>query len=265
MKTIAEIFEEFCSQYRVKISPRDKFKAKIITPFGGLDSDPISFTVKQVDENTLLLSDELLTYRFYDKNFYDPTANALDIASSILKTYDMSEDEFKMTKSIDLSNSYWQEEILDFITGLIKLQDLTFLKRETVIKEFLEIVKEYIRTHFDVPYKYFGEGIKPYDTENLYPVDIALSNDNKNFINIYAINSQNKLTEATLSMLYYRYEATTSDFYNISIFDELSKFAKGSKYKRLVALSDKSLPDFGDFDKRILTEEIGKRLKVLAK
>lgn len=261
MRTVEELFEKFCNQYRIKVSPRDKYRAKIITPFGGLDSDPISFTVQYVNEYTLVLNDEFLTYRYFDKNFYDPTSNALDIASTILKTYDINEDEFRMTKQIDLNSKYWREDILDFITGLIKLQDLTFLKRETIIKEFIEIVKEYVRSNFDTQYKYFGEGIKPFDTESLYPVDIALSNDNKKFVNIYAISSHSRLTEATLSMMYYRYEAPEAEFHNISIFDELSKFAKGSKYKRLVALSDKSLPDFGDFDKKILTEEINKRLK----
>ncbi|DAB34089.1 MAG TPA: hypothetical protein CFH82_06960 [Sulfurospirillum sp. UBA12182] len=260
MMEINNIFDEFCNKYRIRISPRDRFKAKITTPFGGLDSDPISFVAKLEDSKTLVLNDELLTYRFFDKNFYDPTSNALDIAMNILKTYGVDENEFKYIKKIDLSSNYWQEDVLDYITALIKLQDLIFLKKEIVIKEFLEIIKEYIKNNFDVKYKFYSQGIEAYDSESLYPVDIALSNDNKKFVNIYAINNHNKLTESTMSMMYYRYEAPQAEFYNISIFDELSKFAKGNKYKRLMALSDKALPDFGDFDKKILKEEINKRL-----
>ena len=261
MRDIKEIFEEFCQKYRVKLSPRNNFKAQIVTPFGGLDSDPIIFNAELIDENILILDDALSTYMFYDKNFYDPSSNAQDIMMSVLKTYGLNENEFKMIKTIDLNSQYWQEEILDFITALIRLQDLTFLKKEIIVKEFVEIVKQYIKENFTTQYRYFSEGIKPYDPENLYSVDIALSNDNKNFVSIYAISSHTKLTESTLSMMYYRYEAVEGSFYNISIFDELSKFAKGNKYKRLVALSDKTLPDFGDFDKKILAEEIHKRLK----
>ncbi len=261
MRTIDTIFEDFCNQYRVKISPKDRYKAKIITPFGGLDSDPITFSVKLEDENTLLLDDMLSTYMYYDKSFYDPSSNAQDIMMDILKNYGLVEDNFRMNKKIDLTSKYWQEEILDYITALIKLQDVTFLKKETILKEFLEIIKQYIKDNFDVKYSYFSKGIKAFDSESLYPVDIALSNDNKKFINIYAISSHAKLTESTLSMMYYRYEANQGDFYNISIFDELSKFAKGNKIKRLMALSDKSLADFGDFDKKILGEEITKRLR----
>jgi hypothetical protein len=260
MKKINEIFEEFCNRYRVKISPKDQYKAKIITPFGGLDSDPIVFNAKLENEETLILDDALATYMYYDKNFYDPSSNAQDIMMSILKTYGLIEDEFKMSKTIDLGSKYWQEEILDYITALVKLQDLTFLKKETILKEFLEIVKQYVKENFDVKYSYFSEGIKPFDSESLFPVDIALSNDNQKFVNIYAVSSHNKLTEATLSMMHYRYEAIGGEFYNISIFDELSKFAKGNKIKRLTALSDKLLPDFGDFDKKILGEELHKRL-----
>lgn len=260
MKTINTIFEDFCNKYRVKISPKDKYKAKIITPFGGLDSDPIVFSAKLEDEDTLILDDMLSTYMYYDKNFYDPSSNAQDIMMNILKNYGLVEDNFKMNKKIDLTAKYWQEEILDYITALIKLQDITFLKKEIVLKEFLEIVTQYIKDNFDIKYSYFSKGIQQFDSENLYPVDIALSNDNKKFINIYAISSHAKLTESTLSMMYYRYEANQDDFFNISIFDELSKFAKGNKIKRLMALSDKSLADFGDFDKKILTEEIHKRL-----
>ena len=261
MKNIDEIFKEFCNKYRVKISPKDKFKAKIITPFGGLDTDPITFSAKIENENTLILDDMLETYMYYDKSFYDPSSSAQDIIMGILKTYGLEEDNFKIKKEIDLNSKYWQEDILDYITALIKLQDITFLKKEIVVKEFLEIVKQYIKDNFDVKYRYFSQGIEKFDSESLYPVDISLSNDNKNFINLYAISSHSKLTEATLSMMYYRYEANEGSFYNISIFDELSKFAKGNKYKRLVALSDKTLPDFGDFDKKILTEEIEKRLE----
>ncbi len=261
MKTIDTIFEDFCNQYRVKISPKDRYKAKIITPFGGLDSDPITFSAKLEDENTLLLDDMLSTYMYYDKSFYDPSSNAQDIMMDILKNYGLVEDNFRMNKKIDLTSKYWQEEILDYITALIKLQDVTFLKKETILKEFLEIIKQYIKDNFDVKYSYFSKGIKAFDSESLYPVDIALSNDNKKFINIYAISSHSKLTEATLSMMYYRYEAEQGEFHNISIFDELSKFAKGNKIKRLTALSDKLLPDFGDFDKKILGEEITKRLR----
>ncbi len=260
MNDIRDIFEEFCNKYRVKISPRDKYKAKIVTPFGGLDSDPIVFNAKLESENILVLDDALATYMYYDKNFYDPSSNAQDIMMTILKTYGLSENEFKMSKVINLNSKYWQEEILDYITALVKLQDLTFLKKEIVLKEFLEIIKQYIRENFQTQYSYFSEGIKPFDSESLYPVDIALSNDNQKFVNIYAISSHSKLTEATLSMMYYRYEAQEGNFYNISIFDELTKFTKGNKYKRLVALSDKTLPDFGDFDKKILSEEIHKRL-----
>jgi len=260
MRDIKDIFEEFCNRYRVKISPKDKFKAQIVTPFGGLDSDPIVFNARLEGENTLVLDDALATYMFYDKNFYDPSSNAQDIIMTILKTYGLDEDEFKMIKTVNLGSKYWQEEILDFITALVKLQDLTFLKKETVLKEFVEIVKRFIKENFHAKYSYYSGGIKPFDSENLYPVDIAISNDNKNFVTIYAISSHSKLTEATLSMMYYRYEAQEGSFYNISIFDEMSKFAKGNKYKRLVALSDKTLPDFGDFDKKILAEEIHKRL-----
>jgi len=261
MRDINTIFEEFCNRYRVKISPKDRFKAKIVTPFGGLDNDPIVFTAKLEDENTLILDDELSTYLYFDKNFYDPSSTAQDIMLKVLKNYGLEENEFKMTKKIDLNSNYYQEDILDFITAIIKLQDLTFLKKEIVVKEFLELVKKYIKDNYDVKYSYYSEGIKEFDSESLYPVDIALSNDNKKFVNIYAISSHSKLTESTLSMMYYRYEANEGDFYNISIFDELSKFAKGNKYKRLVALSDKTLPDFGDFDKKILLEEIDKRLR----
>jgi len=261
MSSIQEIFEEFCNKYRFKLSPNNKFKAKIITPFGGLDNDPISFIVEQVDEETLILNDGLSIYRFYDKNFYDPSDNALDIAKSILKQYETNNDEFKFVKTIKLSSDIWREEILDYITALIRLQDLTFFKRETIIKEFLEIVREFIKDNVKAEYRYFSQGIERFDPDNLYPVDVALSNDNINFINIYAISSHPKLTESALSMMYYRYEAKEGRFFNITIFDELSKFAKSNKLKRLYSLSDKQLIEFGDIEKKVLLEEIDKHLK----
>ena len=80
MSTIETIFEDFCNKYRLRFSPKNKYKAKIITPFGGLDSDPITFIVEQIDENKIVLDDGLSIFRFFDQNFYDPSDNAMDIA-----------------------------------------------------------------------------------------------------------------------------------------------------------------------------------------
>jgi len=257
---IKSIFEKFCNEYKVKISPKNRFKAKIITPFGGLDSEPITF-IAEIDEKYLYLNDNLAIYRFYDRNFYDPSNNALDIISSILKNYGIEENEFYFTKKIPLNDKFLNEEILDYITGLIKLEDIVFLKREIIFKEFGEIVENFIKENLNAKYRYFHESIKPFDDENLYPVDIALSNDNKNFIAIHIITSHNKINEATISMMYYRYE-TEAKLYNISIFEEAKKFFKGNKYKRLLALSNKILDSFGNFEKKILIEEAKEQLQL---
>jgi hypothetical protein len=255
---IKSIFAKFCNEYKIKISPKNKFKAKIVTPFGGLNSDPITF-IAELDENYLYLNDNLSIYRFYDKNFYDPSNNALDIISSIIKNYEIEEENFYFTKKIPLNSPYFNEEILDYITGLIKLEDIIFLKREIIFTEFLEIVENFIKENLNTKYKYFNESIKAFDDENLYPVNIALSNDNKNFVVINILTSQNKMNEATISMMYYRYE-TNANLYNISIFEETKKLIKGNKHKRILALSDKILDSFGNFEKKILIEEVERRL-----
>lgn len=237
-----------------------KFKAKIITPFGGLDSNPITFTVRQITENKLLLCDELSTYMYFDRNFYSPTDNALDMMMKITKNYGLTVDSFKYYKTVDISSQYWKEDIVDFITALIKLQDITFLKKEIIVKEFLELIKDFINKEFNVKHKIFSKGIPSVDEDSLYPIDISLSNDNQKFINIYAISNNNRLSDSTISMMYYRYETPEIDCYNISIFDDLSQFTQGNKYKRLFGFSDKILGDFGNSDKKILTEEINKRI-----
>ena len=67
------------------------------------------------------------------------------------------------------------------------------------------------------------------------------------------------MNEATISMMYYRYE-TNANLYNISIFDEAKKFFKGNKYKRLWALSDKMFDSFGKFERKVFLEEVEKKL-----
>lgn len=257
---INKIFEEFCNSYRIKVSPKNKHRAKIITPFGGLDSDPISFTVTQISDTKITLCDELLTYMYFDRNFYSPTDNALDMMMKITKNYGLTVDSFKYYKTVDISSQYWKEDIVDFITALIKLQDITFLKKEIIVKEFLELIKDFINKEFNVKHKIFSKGIPSVDEDSLYPIDISLSNDNQKFINIYAISNNNRLSDSTISMMYYRYETPEIDCYNISIFDDLSQFTQGNKYKRLFGFSDKILGDFGNSDKKILTEEINKRI-----
>jgi len=255
---IKEIFEKFCNEYRVKISPKNKYKAKIITPFGRLNNDPVSF-IAEIDGEYLYLDDNLSIYRFFDANFYDPSNNALDLMSFILRYYDLEEDEFHFKKKIPLNSKNLHNEILDYITALLRLEDIVFLKREHILKEFAEIVEKYIKENVTAKYKYFHESLKPFDDENLYPVDIALSNDNKNFVAIHIITSTNKINEATISMMYYRYE-TEANLYNVSIFDELTKYVKSNKTKRVFALTDKVLESFGNFEKKILLEEIKHKL-----
>lgn len=109
--------------------------------------------------------------------FYSPTDNALDFMMKISKTYGLYLENFHYYKEIDISSSYWKEDIIDFITSTNQTTRYCFSKKRSYSERILEIIKEFINAHFDVRYKTFAQGIQSLDSDNLYPVDISLSND----------------------------------------------------------------------------------------
>lgn len=256
---IDKLLEELCKTYRTKHSKIKKHTYKVITPFSLMNSDPITFIVEQTSENSVRLRDNLLLYRYFDMSFYDPSNTALNIMKNILKTFSITEDNYEFSKVINLEKNDYIYEMIDYVNGLIRLSDITFLKRENLKREFYDIVREFIEKEINSKYKYFNQGLIGIDTENNYPIDFSLSNDKNKWVIINAISSPNKINEATINLMYYQH-IRQEPVYSISIFDELSSLVKGKKANRLINYTDKIISDLGEESKSIIKKQIERNL-----
>lgn len=253
-----DLLEKLCKEYLVK-ETRNKYKYRIVTPFTMPNGESISFTIEFRSDNEILLDDAALIYRYFDLNFFEPKTSAIDSISDICKSFKiLNNDSF--AKIINLTDRYAIYDFYDFINALIRLSDIVFYKSAQREKnDFIERLNEFIKEHLSAQFRYFREGIKPYDKNDDFVVDAALSNDNKKWVILNGIYTPSKATEINLSLMYYKHEQGL-DIESILVFDDLDKYAKKSKINRLLNYTDTTIATFDEQGRKRLEEVIKKRL-----
>lgn len=256
--TVNELLEKLCKEYILK-ETRSKYKYRLVTPFTMPNGEAISFTVEIKNENEILLDDAALVYRYFDLNFFEPKTSALDSIGEICKNFGISSAD-SFSKIINTNDKFAIYDFYDYINAIIRLSDILFFKTAQKEKsDFLDRFREFIKNNLTAEYRYFREGIKPYDANDDFVVDAALSNDNQKWVIVNGIYTPSNATEINLSLMYYKYKMKL-DVESILIFDDLDKYAKRSKINRLLNDSDTTIATFDEQGQKKLEDVVRKRL-----
>ena len=259
MDTINNILDKLCKEFIVE-KTRSKFKYKITTPFVYPNGEFVEFLIEIIDENTIILDDLSNTYKYFDLNFFEPTSTAQDKISDICKSFQITNSD-SFSKIISLNSKYYIHDIYDFINSLIRLSDIIYYKHSQKDKNsFIFDLVSFIKDGVEAKYKYFSAGIKPYDNDDEFKVDIALSNDNEKWVLVNGIRNQNQATEKNLSIVHYKYELHV-EMESILVFENLETFSKGKKINRLLNYADTTIPTFDKMGQSRLEEVVNKRLR----
>lgn len=105
----------------------------------------------------------------------------------------------------------------NYIQGLIKITDVSYLSRENVRSTFLDDFNSFIAEHTPKNRIEFNYYDKENDTRKLYSVDCKLNGMPKPLY-IFAINSDDKCNLATICL--YQHEKWNRNFRSVSIFED---------------------------------------------
>lgn len=214
--TIEKNFKEkVCKEIRLVAEGVDRFR--VFTPFQFDDGDHFAIVLKKVGNNWLL-SDEGHTYMHLS---YIMDVKSLEkdkrakIVSNAISNFGITESKGILTAVLNPGNS--GNIFYNYIQGLIKITDITYLSRENVRSTFWEDFKTFITEHTPNDRIEFNYHDKKNDPKELYSIDCKLNGMAKPLY-IFAINGDDKCNSATISL--YQHEKWNSNFRSVSIFED---------------------------------------------
>lgn len=212
----ADIKRKICDD--IDVFEEGKGRLIVDTPFGFDDGDSFTIILKK-DDNGWYLTDEghtLMHLSYKDLDLGLEKGNRKDLFESIVKTHYMENDdgEFKCVVEDDKIG----DTLYTFIQGLIKITDISFLKKESIRSLFMEHFKTYlVETFKDKCIFDYREQSK--DPEGRYLVDCCINFDKPLFI--FGLTSDSKCKDAVITC--YKFKEWGVHFNSLGIFEAMGK------------------------------------------
>lgn len=221
----------------IVLMPEGQNRFQVLTPFRFDDGDHFAIVLKKSGDGWIL-SDEghtfmQLSYRMDMKNL--EKGSKAQIISNTVANFGITETEGVLTANIDLSDS--GNIFYDYLQGLIKITDVTYLSRENVRSTFWPDFKEFMSSATPPDRIEFNYKIMDHDPDGMYPVDCRLNGMPKPLF-IFAINNDAKCKDVTINL--HQYENWNVDFNSISIFEDQEEISR----RALARFSDVSGKQF---------------------
>ena len=204
-----------CKEIRLMQEGLDRFK--VFTPFIFDDGDHFSIVLKRKNNNWII-SDEGHTFMHlsYSMSIDDiEKGTRAKIISNTLENFGITESDGKLSIVFNENNS--GNAFYNFIQGLIKITDITFLGRERIKSTFFEDFKVFVESKVNKDRIEFNYHHMKYDPQGYYPVDCRI-NSMPRPIYLFAIHNDDKCRDVTIYLL--QYEKWGVPFQSISIFED---------------------------------------------
>lgn len=202
---------------RITLIPEGRDRYRISSPFIFDDGDHLVITLRK-EKNHWLITDEghtfmHLTYSMNEKDLLK--GNRQKIISNTLDTFSVTDNDGELM--LHVINGDFGNSLYSFIQALLKISDVNYLSREQVKSTFIQDFKDFISEKVDVDRRTFEWSDNDHDPEGKYIVDCLINNMPKPLY-IYALNNDNKVRDATISLL--QFERWNLTFRSIAIFED---------------------------------------------
>lgn len=221
--------KKVCEQIRLESEGINRFR--VFTPFLFDDGDHLSIVLKK-DQHEWILTDEghtfmHLSYDIDSKDLLKGTRQKL--ISDALSVFNAEDRNGEIVASVKEEN--YGDALYSYIQALIKITDLTYLKREMVRSTFMEDFHQFIEQLVPEEHRAFDWHDERHDPEGNYNVDCRINNRAIPY-HIHAVQNDSKAKDTTISIL--NFEKWELPFTSITIFEDQEQINR----KVLARLSD---------------------------
>lgn len=198
---IKDFRRKVCEQLRLSQEGENRFR--VFTPFLFEDGDHLAIVLKREREHWML-SDEGHTYMHltYDLDEKDLRVGTRQkIITNALSAFSVTDREGELLTPV--RDEQYGDALYSFVQALLKISDVSFLSRERVRSTFLEDFREFIEKTVVEKLRVFDWHDPEHDPEGLYSVDCRIEASGAEPIFIYALQSDDKVKDATIGLHQY--------------------------------------------------------------
>lgn len=201
----------------VRISSEGLDRYRVFTPFMFEDGDHLSIVLRR-DNGKWFFTDEghtymHLTYEMDEKDLQKGTRQK--IISNTLTAFRI--EDIKGQLILNINEKEYGNALYNYVQGLLKITDVTYLSRERVSSTFFDDFRELLSETVNAERLTFDWFDRHHDPKGNYQVNCHI-NSMKTPLFIFALNNDSTTRDATISLL--QFERWGLDFHSIGIFED---------------------------------------------
>lgn len=210
-------------EFKRKVSERLRLESegvnrfRVFTPFTFEDGDHLAVILKREGANWVL-SDEghtfmHLTYDIDEKDLQ--RGNRQKIIGNALSVFSVQDRAGELVLPIE--NGGYGDALYSFLQALLKISDVSYLRREIVRSTFVEDFRAFMTEQVPENRRAFDWSETQHDPEGKYLVDCRVNSMTRPLM-IYALPGDDKVRDATIGLL--QFERWGLEFRSLGIFED---------------------------------------------
>ena len=210
-----EFLNKVSEQIRLQEEGTDKYR--VFTPFRYEDGDHLVIVLKRGPNGGWVLTDNghtymHLTYDMDESSLHSGTRQ--QIITKTLSEFFVNDIDGELVLTV--KNEQFGNALYDFIQGILRVSDVTYLSRERVKSAFMEDFRSFIEENVPENRRTFDWHHPNFDPDGSYTVDCRINSMSRPLM-IFALPSDNKTMVATITLL--QLERWKVEHRSLSIFE----------------------------------------------
>jgi len=214
---IEKIEQEFKSKVcdKVQLLPEGKERLIVLTPFTFEDGDHLCILLKK-SADRWYFTDEGHTFMHLSYDDIDvDKGTRRKIIDTVLGTYQIQNAEGELRCLVE--NGDFGDALFSFVQGVIKITDVTYLRRERLRSLFMEEFQSFLEESVPAERYTFNYRDLQHDPDGKYTIDCRI-NSRRRPLFLFGIPTDDKCRDVTITCL--QFEKLAVPFTSVAIFED---------------------------------------------